>query len=127
MTDPIDAMLNTIKTASLRGKPSVSVPYSKMKHAIALCLSKEGYVGTVSKNEDGTFPVLEIALAYGADKKPKVHDIRRISKTSRRMYIGAKTIRSKHGITVLSTPKGIMTGRDAKKELVGGEILFTLW
>ncbi len=128
-TDPIADMLIMIKNAGNASRDAVVVPYSKIKQSIANCLLKEGYVKSVSKKTKKGFPAIEIAVQY-VGKAPRVNDVKRVSKPSRRMYMGVKDIRvykSGHGMTVLSTPKGIMSDKDAKKEQVGGEILFTIW
>lgn len=127
--DHIANMLNMIKNANGRSHESITVPYSKIKHAIATCLQKEGYVSSCSKKMRKNHPVLEIELAY-VDGSPKVSGVKRVSKSSRRMYMGVKDIRpvrNGYGIVVLSTPKGVLSGKDARKEMVGGEVLFTLW
>ena len=118
-----------MKNASLAGKESVSFPYSKMKNAIAECLKKEGYVTNVTKKIKKDTPVLEVGLTY-VDQKPKITEVERISKQSRRVYFGMKdihTVRNGSGLLVLSTPKGILSGKEARKEQVGGEALFRLW
>ena len=118
-----------MKNGSLAGKESVFLPYSKMKNAIALCLKKEGYVSNISKKGQNDQPVVEIEVIY-VDKKPKITEVERISKQSRRVYFGMKDIhrvRSGSGLLVLSTPKGILSGKEARKEQVGGEALFRVW
>ena len=118
-----------LKNGSLAGKESVSFPYSKMKNAIAECLKKEKYVGQVSKKVKKSFPVLEVELIY-TDKKPKITEVERISKQSRRIYFKMKdihSVRNSSGLLVLSTPKGILSGKEARKEQVGGEALFKIW
>ena len=118
-----------MKNGSLAGKESVLVPYSKMKNAIAECLKKEGYVTEVSKKVKKGQPLLEIGLVY-VDKKPRITETERISKQSRRVYFGMKdihTVRNGTGLLVLSTPKGILSGKEARKEQVGGEALFRIW
>ena len=122
-------MLISLKNAGIAGLESVSMPYSNLKHAIAACLVKEGFIKSASKKMKHGQPALELELAYDG-KKPKVSEIKRISKPSRRMYQGVKeirSVRSGYGLVVLSTPKGILTGKDAKKEMVGGEVLFEVW
>lgn len=118
-----------MKNGSLAGKESVSIPYSKMKNAIAECLKKEGYINTVSKKVKKDQPILEVSLVY-RDKKPKITEVERISKQSRRVYFGMKdihSVRNGSGLLVLSTPKGILSGKEARKEQVGGEALFRVW
>ena len=128
--DKIGDMLTTIKNAGQASKASVVIPYSNLKRSIADCLSKRQYVGAVSKKTDKKDkPVLEIVISYEG-KFPKVSKVERISKPSRRVYIKAKEIRSVKngsGLLVVSTPKGILAGDEARKELVGGEVLFKIW
>lgn len=118
-----------MKNGGLAGLPSVTVPYSKMKAAICECLKSAGFISDFSKKVRKGHPVLEIALAYQG-KQPKIRDAERVSKQSRRVYMKMRdihTVRGGTGLLVLSTPKGILSGKDARKEQVGGEILFRLW
>lgn len=127
--DPIANMLISIKNASLAEKESVILPYSKLKLAIGECLVKEGYVKSISKKVRKDAPVLELELIY-VDNKPKITEVERISKHSKRVYMGMKdihTVKGGSGLLVLSTPKGILSGKNARKEQVGGEALFRLW
>jgi len=127
--DPISNMIITMKNGSLAGLPVVSFPFSKMKLAISDCLKKEGYVSEVSKKIKKGTPVLEVKLIY-TDHKPKITEVERISKQSRRVYFGMKdihSVRNGSGLLVLSTPKGILSGKEARKEQVGGEALFRVW
>ncbi len=127
--DSISNMIIMLKNASLAGKESVLFPYSKMKDAIIECLKKEGYVSSASKKVKKGVPMLEVILIY-TNKKPKITEVERISKQSRRVYFGVKDIRAVKnglGLLVLSTPKGILSGKEARKEQVGGEALFKLW
>ena len=118
-----------MKNGSLAGKDSVLVPYSKVKNAIGECLKKAGYVKEVSKKVKKGMPVLEVELVY-VDKKPKIAEVERISKPSKRVYFVMKdilSVRNVSGLLVLSTPKGILSGKEARKEQVGGEALFKIW
>jgi small subunit ribosomal protein S8 len=130
-TDPIADFLIRIKNAGYAKQESVSVPFSNMKLAIAEILNKKGFIGEIAKK--GKTPAtksLTITLVYNADGSPRVTDVKRISKPSRRLYEKAKNIasfKSGFGMTVFSTPKGIMADQDAKKENLGGEILFSIW
>ena len=128
--DVVANMMVTIKNGGRATKETVAVPYSKFKHAIADCLVKEGYLEKASKKtEKAGHAILEIGLKY-ENGKPKVDNLKRMSKPSRRLYLGARDIRpvrNGYGLLVLSTPKGILSGDDARKELVGGEVLFKLW
>lgn len=127
--DQIANMVNMVKNAGRVEHESVIVPFSKIKHSIAECLVKEGYLASVTKKMKKGFPVLELGIAY-VDGTPKVSGVERVSKSSRRVYKGVKEIRpSRTGssLTVLSTPKGILTDKEARKEMVGGEVLFKIW
>ncbi|HEY4503122.1 MAG TPA: 30S ribosomal protein S8 [Candidatus Paceibacterota bacterium] len=127
--DSIANMIIMIKNASLAGKTSTIVPHSKLKDAILQCLKKEGYVSSISKKVKKGHPQLEVELVY-VDKKPKITEAERISKQSRRVYFGVKDIhkvKNGSGLLVLSTPKGILSGKDAREAQVGGEALFRLW
>ena len=118
-----------MKNGSLAGKESVSFPYSKMKNAIMECLKKEGYISEISKKTKKGQPILEVRLIY-LDKKPRITEVERISKQSRRVYFRMKdihSVRNGSGLLVLSTPKGILSGKEARKEQVGGEALFKIW
>ena len=122
-------MLIVMKNGGEAGKESVLLPYSKMKNAILECLQKEGYVNSVSKKVKKDQPVLEVGLIY-MEEKPKIAEVERISKQSRRVYFKMKDIhrvRNGAGLLVLSTPKGILSGKEARKEQVGGEALFRIW
>ena len=127
--DQISNMLIMIKNASLASKETVVFPYSKLKLAIGECLVKEGYVKSISKKTRKDHPVLEVELIY-IDKKPRITDVERVSKQSKRVYFGMNdihTVKGGTGLLVLSTPKGILSGKNARKEQVGGEALFRLW
>jgi small subunit ribosomal protein S8 len=126
--DQISNMLISIKNGGLVNKTTVSVPSSKMKLAILEVLKQEGYIKTYHLGE-GTKPQVEIVLEYNK-KGPKILGVKRISKQSKRVYIGVKEItpvKYGYGTSVISTPKGILTDKQARKELVGGEVLFTIW
>jgi len=127
--DQIANMINTIKNANRVDHEFVVISFSKIKNAIANCLLKEGYIKSVNKKMKNGFPVLEIGLAY-VDGQPKVQGVERVSKSSCRVYKGVKDIRpfrNGYGSMVLTTPKGILTDKQAKKEMVGGEALFKIW
>lgn len=127
--DQIANMMNMIKNSGRAGHESVVVPYSKVKSAIAECLVKEGFLKSVSKKTKKGFPTLELSLMY-VDGKPKITETERVSKSSCRVYKGVKEIRPTRngfGLTLLTTPKGILTDKQARKEMVGGEVLFKIW
>jgi small subunit ribosomal protein S8 len=127
--DSIANMIIVMKNASLAGKEVASFPHSKLKAAILECLKKEGYVKDFSKKIKKGMPTIEVELMYG-EENPKITHVERISKQSRRVYFGMNdihTVRNGSGLLVLSTPKGILSGKQARKEQVGGEALFKIW
>ena len=127
--DQIANMMNMIKNGSRAEHEFIVVPYSKIKESIAECLVKEGFLKSVSKKTKKGFPTLELGLVY-VDGAAKVTGVERVSKSSRRVYKGVKEIkptRNGFGLTVLTTPKGILTDKEARKAMVGGEVLFKLW
>lgn len=127
--DKIGDMLVTIKNGGNAGKKSVHIPFSGYKMNIARALFQEGYIKSYSEKNLKSGDVLEIDLLY-KEEQPRITQVKRISKPSRRLYTNAKhitSVRQGHGAVFLSTPKGIMTGKAARKEMVGGEILFEIW
>ena len=129
MHDPIADMLIRIKNAGTAGKAVTEMPYSKLKEAIASVLFKQGYIASYEKKGKKVQKTLEIGLTYDG-KKPRIAGVGRISKPSRRFYMKRdeiKKVKSGYGLLVLSTPKGIMTGDEARKAQVGGEALFKIW
>jgi len=126
VNDPIADFLVRLSNASAVRHERVLVPYSKMKDAIAQVLAKEGYVGEVKKSNTGA---LRVELKYTNDR-PAVSGFKRLSKPSRRLYTGIHDIhpvKNGKGLLVLSTPAGILTGNEARKQKVGGETLFEIW
>lgn len=129
MTDPITDMLNQIKNAQAVGKAEVLVSLSKIKNEIANILYKEGFVGEVKKTVKGKIKVLKISLKYD-NSLPAITGFKRISKPGQRIYQGASEIKKVHGgygISIVSTSKGLMTNRDAKRQKVGGEVIAEIW
>lgn len=128
--DVIANMLNTIKTGGFAGKESVVVPFSNYKTAVAKALLDAGYIAGYQKRDRVRgAQLLEITLAYKPTGDSKITEVKRISKPSRRMYMSAKNIRpvkNGFGHLFVSTPKGILTGQQAYKEHVGGELLFQI-
>jgi len=124
--DPISNFTTQLKNAGQAGLESVSAPFSNLKMEIAELLKKEGYLTQVTKKGKKIKKVLYCELAYEG-KEPRINDVERISKPSKRVYIGSKELSSvlrSNGIAVLSTPKGLMTAREARQQKVGGEFLF---
>ena len=127
--DKIADMLVAIKNAGNVGKESLMIPYSNYRADIARALFQAGYVKSYSQKKMKKGDLLEIDVLYKKDKSPRISYVKRISKPSRRLYTGTKgiyTVRQGFGTLFLSTPKGILTGDEAKKEMVGGEILFEI-
>ena len=125
-TDPIADMLTRIRNANMVSHPSVSMPSSKLKVQLAKLLKEEGFITDYSVKEDGKFKVLEITLKYDANNKPIITKLERISKPGLRHYSKAKKLQKVLGglgVAIISTPKGLLTDRKARKENVGGEIL----
>lgn len=130
ITDAIADMLTRIRNAYMAKHESVSVPASNMKKAIAQILVEEGYIKGFKVIEDGKQGVIEIALKYGSDKTPAVKGLRRVSKPGLRIYSNCEDLPRVFnglGIAILSTSKGIMTDKDARKANVGGEVLAFIW
>lgn len=129
MTDPITDMLNQIKNAQAVGKTEVLVPFSKIKNEIAIILSKKGFAGEIKKTVKGKVNMLRISLKYN-DKAPAIAGAKRISKPGQRIYNAYHEIKKVHGgygILVISTSKGLMTGQEARKAKLGGEVLLEIW
>ena len=131
MSDPIADMLTRIRNANTAKHDTVDVPASKMKIAIADILVDEGYIAKYDLVEDGSFKTLHITLKYGVDKNEKViSGIKRISKPGLRVYANTEDIPrvlGGLGITILSTNKGVVTDKEARKLGVGGEVLCFVW
>ncbi len=126
--DQIANMLISIKNGGLVKKATVTLPASKLKSSILELLKQEGYIKTYSVTE-GVKPTVEVVIAY-TKGSPRINGVARVSKQSKRIYTGVKDIKPfkyGHGMTVLSTPKGILSDKQARKEQVGGELLFTIW
>ena len=131
MSDPIADMLTRIRNANTAKHDTVDVPSSKMKLAIANILVDEGYIAKYDIVEEGGFPVIRITLKYGADKNERViTGIKRISKPGLRVQAGKEDIPrvlGGLGVAILSTNKGVITDREARKLGVGGEVLAFVW
>ena len=131
MSDPIADMLTRIRNANTAKHDTVDVPSSKMKLAIANILVDEGYIAKYDIVEEGGFPVIRITLKYGADKNERViTGIKRLSKPGLRVHAGKEDIPrvlGGLGVAILSTNKGVITDREARKLGVGGEVLAFVW
>ena len=131
MTDPIADFLTRIRNAALAKHPRVDMPASKLKVELARILKEEGYISTYKLVEESkTKKVLRVFLKYTADKRSVISDLRRVSRPGCRVYVGKSEIKSVvggMGISILTTPRGLMTGRVARKTGVGGEVLCEIW
>lgn len=130
ITDTIADMLTRIRNASSAKHDSVDVPASKVKKAIAQILLDEGYIASFTVDEDGKQGVIRIVLKYGANKSQTITGIRRVSKPGLRIYTNVEDmpkVMKGLGIAILSTSKGIMTDKQARRENVGGEVLAYVW
>lgn len=130
ITDPIADMLTRIRNANSSKHESVLIPSSKMKVAIAKILDDEGYINGYEVIDDGKQGMIKVTLKYGANKTKVITGIKRVSKPGLRVYANKeempKVLRGL-GIAVVSTSKGIMTDKDARKNNVGGEVLAFIW
>jgi len=125
-TDPIADMLTRIRNANLVSHPSVEMPSSKLKVALAKVLKEEGYITSYSEKTDGNFKTLVIELKYDEANKPVITNLKRVSKPGLRSYSKAKTLPQVFGgmgTAIVSTSKGLLTDRKARKENLGGEVL----
>lgn len=129
-TDPISDMLVQLKNASRVGKQSITVPFSNLKLEVAKVLLGSGYLKFVSKRGKKIKKFLYCEIAYDNGGAPRLHDLQRVSKPSKRVYIGATSmypVKQGQGMAVLTTPKGVMSDKEARSAKVGGEVLFNIW
>ena len=132
-TDPIADMLTRIRNANMRQHPSVAIPFSKMKKAIAEVLKDEGYISDFEVIAEKPQDVLRVNLKYLGDRrrqKPMITKLIRVSKPGRRVYVGKGDIPwvlQGMGISILTTSRGVMTGQEARRVGVGGEVLCTVY
>ena len=130
ITDPIADMLTRIRNAGTAKHETVDVPASKMKVAIAQILLDEGYIKSFQLIDDGTQGIIRITLKYLANKERAIQGLKRVSKPGLRIYAGADElpqVLKGLGIAIISTSKGIMTDKQARKLHVGGEVLEFVW
>jgi len=130
ITDTIADMLTRIRNANSAKHDSVDIPASNMKKAIAQILVDEGYVKSFQVIEDGKQGNIRVVLKYGQGKSPVIQGLRRVSKPGLRIYTSCEDmprVMKGLGVAILSTNKGVMTDRQARKENVGGEVLAFIW
>jgi len=130
LSDPISDMLTRIRNGGKARFKSVDIPGSRLKTEVAKILKDEGYIRNYKFVKDDRQGVLRVFLKYGADQESVIYGLERVSKPSRRVYVGADKIASVMngmGIAILSTSRGIMTDKQARSEKVGGEVLCNIW
>lgn len=129
MTDPISDMLTRIRNASLARLDRTEMPLSKLKKSVAELLKQEGYVTDVTTSSEG-HGKLTVVLKYGRDRSSAIMGLRRTSRPGRRVYLGHDDIPKVHnglGIAILSTSRGLMTDKEARRQKLGGELLCEVW
>ena len=130
LTDPVADMLTRIRNASSARHEKCLVPRSRLKIRIAEVLKEEGFIKDFLVHEDGPQGSITILLKYSADREPAISDIKRVSKPGLRRYVATDSIPrvlNGMGIAILSTSKGVMADREARKQKVGGELICTVW
>ena len=130
ISDPIADMLTRIRNAAKAKFNSVDVPGSTVKIEVAKILKSEGFIRNYKFLKDGKQGILRIYLKYGAGQSNVIYELKRVSKPSRRIYVRCKEIKPVYnglGIAIVSTSRGVMTDRDARKLGVGGEVLCYVW
>jgi small subunit ribosomal protein S8 len=129
-TDPVGDMLTRIRNASNARHEKVLVPASGLKARIAEVLKSEGFISDYVRHDDGVQGAITIILKYGSDREPAISDIKRVSKPGLRRYVPTGSIPrvlNGLGIAILSTSKGVLVDREARKQKVGGELICTVW
>jgi small subunit ribosomal protein S8 len=129
-TDPIADMLTRVRNATRAKHPRVDLPSSKLKVEVARILKEEGYLANFKVIEEKGKRTLRVFLRYTPDRRSVITDLKRISRPGSRRYVGKMDIRAVvggMGISILSTPRGLMTGQTARKQGVGGELLCEVW
>ena len=130
VNDPISDMLTRIRNAGMARQTETTMPSTKILVAIANILKQEGYIGDFRVIEQRPQDKLVIALRYGSDKRHTIREIKRVSKPGLRVYAGKDAIprvRSGLGIAIVTTPQGVMSGYEARRRGIGGEVLCTVW
>jgi small subunit ribosomal protein S8 len=130
VNDPISDMLTRLRNAGMARKPELVMPSTKVLVAIAKILQEEGYINGYEVIEKRPQNQLKLTLRYGADKRHTIREIKRVSKPGLRVYAGKDAlprVRSGLGIAIVSTPQGVITGYEARRRGIGGEVLCTVF
>lgn len=130
MTDPIADMLTRIRNAQLAGHAALRVPRSKVKLAILRILKEEGFVEGYVEESDGVQGALKVFLKYDSNNSGVIRGVERVSRPSRRVYVGkddVPRVRNGLGVAILTTPRGVLTDRQARQAGIGGEVLCRVW
>lgn len=130
MSDPISDLLTRIRNGGQAGHQQVLVPHSRIKESIVSLLQEEGFVDGFDVRPDGPRTWMEVKLRYGRDSKAVIRGLQRVSKPSRRIYVRRDEVpyvRNGLGLAILTTPRGIISDRDARRLGVGGEVLCYVW
>ena len=139
MTDPITDLLNRIRNAQAVSHPKTEIPFSNLKYEIVKILERKGFIKKVEKKGKKTKKIIEITLKYDTkthaegearQRRPAISGLKRISKPGQRIYKSLKEIKpvkSGYGIAIISTSKGLMTNKEARRQKLGGEILCEIW
>ena len=130
MTDPIADMLTRIRNASMARHERAEMPHSRLKEHVAGVLKAEGYLDDVRVSEGEERKTLTVVLRYGRDRQSAIDGVRRISAPGRRVYVRHDRIprvRSGMGVSILSTSRGVMTDKEARRQRIGGELLCEIW
>ena len=130
LTDPVADFLTRIRNAMRSRHQKLDVPASKLKAEIARILKEEGYISNYKPTEEQGMKVIRVYLKYDTQNQSVIRDLQRVSRPGCRVYLGKDEIRRVQGglgISIMTTPKGVMTGRQARREGVGGELLCEVW
>jgi small subunit ribosomal protein S8 len=130
VNDPIADMLTRIRNAGMARNPQTTMPATKILVAIAKILKAEGYIRDFSVEERKPAPILTIHLKYGPDRRHSIREIKRVSKPGLRVYAGKDElprVRNGLGTAIVSTPQGVLSGGEARRRGIGGEVLCTVW
>jgi len=130
MTDPIADMLTRIRNGIMARKSRIDMPLSQLKQRIAGILKDEGFIADFRQVEGSNFPMLQVDLKWTGDHRSAIEGVRRISRPGQRRYVGKEeipSVRGGQGIAILTTSKGVMTGRSARTNSIGGEVICEVW